>query len=112
VSAARTAEVSFLPLRELEESARLELDEVAAILDELLDNFFVDELDCVTDEDCAASEELDSSTALFSPPSGPELLASSPQATKPMHTKNAINTKNFESLCIGKITIKSIPYSG
>jgi hypothetical protein len=111
VSATRTAEESFL-LLELEEDARLELDEVAEILEELLDNFFADELDCLTDEDRSVSEELDSSTALLSPPSGPELLASSPQATKPMHTENAINTKNFESLCIGKITIKSIPYSG
>jgi hypothetical protein len=111
VSATRTAEESFL-LLELEEEARLELDEVATVFEELLDKFFSDELDRLTDEDCAESDELDSSTALLSPLSGPELLASSPQATKPMHTKNAINTKNFESLCIGKITIKSIPYSG
>lgn len=85
VSATRTAEVSFSPLRELEEEACLELDEVVAIPEELLDNFFVDELDD------AASEELDSSTALFSSPSGPELLASSPQAVKNKVTADAKN---------------------
>jgi hypothetical protein len=57
-------------------------DEVAAIHEELLDETSVDELDSTTDEDDAGSEELDSSTTLLSPPSGPELLASSPQAAK------------------------------
>ena len=41
---------------------------------ELLDKTSADELDAVSDE------ELDSSTALLSPPSGPKLLPSSPQA--------------------------------
>jgi hypothetical protein len=50
---------------------------------ELLDVSSVDELDC------AASEELDSSTVLLSPPSGPELLASSPQAAKNKATADA-----------------------
>lgn len=77
VSATRTAEVSFSPLRELEE--------LVAISEELLDIFFVDELDDTT------SEELDSSTALFSSPSGPELLASSPQAVKNKATADAKN---------------------
>lgn len=77
VSATRTAEVSFSPLRELEE--------LVAISEELLDIFFVDELDDT------ASEELDSSTALFSPPSEPELLASSPQAVKNKATADAKN---------------------
>jgi hypothetical protein len=63
----------------------------------LLDETSADELDCKTDEDCAASEELDSSTALLSPPSGPELLESSPQATRLMHAKQANITENFES---------------
>lgn len=83
MSATRTAEVSFSPLRELEE--------LVAISEELLDIFFVDELDDT------ASEELDSSTALFSPPSGPELLASSPHAIRPAHAKQANTTENFES---------------
>lgn len=47
----------------------------------LLDEISANELDCKTDEDCAASEELDSSTALLSVFSGPEPLESSPQAT-------------------------------
>jgi hypothetical protein len=58
---------------------------------ELLDVSSVDELDC------AASDELDSSTVLLSPPSGPELLASSPQAIRPAHAKQANTTENFES---------------
>ena len=73
VSAEGTEDVSFSSLRELEE--------FVAIHDELLEKMSADELDCVTDEDSTASEELDSSIALLSPPSGPELLASSPQAT-------------------------------
>jgi hypothetical protein len=63
----------------------------------LLDEISANELDCKTDEDCAESEELDSSTALLSPPSGPELLASSPQAIRPAHAKQANTTENFES---------------
>jgi hypothetical protein len=55
----------------------------------LLDETSADELDCTTDEDCATSEELDSSIALLSPPSGPELLASSPQAAKNKATADA-----------------------
>ena len=42
-------------------------------------------------------EELDSSIALLSPPSGPELLASSPHATRLMHAKKANTTKIFGS---------------
>ena len=42
-------------------------------------------------------EELDSSTALLSPPSGPALLPSSPQAIRPAHAKQANTTENFES---------------
>lgn len=83
--------MSFSPLRELEDRACNELDEVASVFEELLDIFFVDELDDT------ASEELDSSTALFSPPSGPELLASSPHAIRPAHAKQANTTENFES---------------
>lgn len=58
----------------------------------LLDEISANELDCKTDEDCAASEELDSSTVLLSPPSGPELLPSSPQAT---NSAAAVTRKNF-----------------
>ena len=47
--------------------------------------------------DDGVHEELDSSTALLSPPSGPELLESSPQATRLMHAKKANTTKIFGS---------------
>lgn len=50
---------------------------------ELLDVTSADELDC------AASEELDSSIVLLSPPSGPELLVSSPQAARTMPKTSA-----------------------
>ena len=74
-------------MRELEEEACHELDEVVAIPKELLDNFFVDELDevaAILEEllDIFFVEELDSSIAPLSPPSGPELLVSSPQAAR------------------------------
>ena len=85
-------------LRELEDFAELLLDSSRLSLRELEELVAIpDELDCTTDEDCAASEELDSSIALLSPPSGPELLASSPQATRLMHAKKANPTKNFDS---------------
>ena len=58
---------------------------------ELLDVSSVDELDC------AASDELDSSTVLLSVFSGPEPLESSPQAIRPAHAKQANTTENFES---------------
>ena len=75
VSAEGTEDVSFSSLRELEEEACHELDEVVAIHDELLDKVSADELGF------AKSDELDSSTALLSVFSGPEPLESSPQAT-------------------------------
>ena len=62
---------------------------------ELLDATSAEELGVTADENGAASEELDSSTALLSPPSGPELLESSPQATRLMHAKKANTTKIF-----------------
>lgn len=87
VSATRTAEVSELldPIAPLQDD-----EEVVAIHEELLDKFSADELGIAStdepgvtaDEKNTASEELDSSTALLSPPSGPELLASSPQAAR------------------------------
>lgn len=97
VSATGTAEVSFLPLRELEDGACHELDEVVAILVELLelsesvtleslDDRVHDELDHTTDEDCATSDELDSLTALLSPLTGAAVF-SSPQATNPITAK-------------------------
>jgi hypothetical protein len=58
---------------------------VASVFEELLDIFFVDELDCAT------FEELDSSIALLSVFSGAELLASSPQAVKNKATADAKN---------------------
>ena len=64
---------------------------------ELLDATSAEELGVTADENGAASEELDSSTALLSPPSGPALLPSSPQATRPAHAKQANTTENFES---------------
>ena len=127
VSALTAREESFSSLRELEEGACHELDEVVTIHDELdeelalledvipapepespfallddtfaeeLEIIFVEELDCATDEDCAASEALDSSIALFSPPSGPELLASSPQAIRSAHAKQAAIEKPFRN---------------
>ena len=83
-----------------EESALLD-DVIPASVPEspfpLLDETSADELDGATDEDGTESEELDSSTALLSPPSGPELLESSPQATRLMHAKKANTTKIFGS---------------
>ena len=66
-----------------EESALL--DPIAPLQDDdvskkLLDATSAEELGVTADENGSASEELDSSTALLSPPSGPELLESSPQA--------------------------------
>ena len=88
------------PLTAAEELALLE-DVIPAPEPEspfpLLDENSADELDSVTDENGTESEELDSSIALLSPPSGPELLASSPQATRLMHAKKANPTKNFDS---------------
>jgi hypothetical protein len=52
----------------------------------LLDEKTDDEFDCKTDEDRSESDELNSSTALLSPPSGPELLPSSPQAIRKKST--------------------------
>ena len=83
-----------------EESALL--DPIAPLQDddvskELLDATSAEELGVTAGETGAASEELDSSTALLSPPSGPALLPSSPQAARQMHAKKANTTKNFES---------------
>ena len=83
-----------------EESALL--DPIAPLQDddvskELLDATSAEELGVTADENGAASEELDSSTALLSPPSGPELLPLSPQPARQMHAKKANTTKNFES---------------
>ena len=98
VSAARTAEVSFLSLRELEELVAIpdELDEVATIPEELLElsvSVTLESLDGsvqdddagkeLADDDCSTSEELNSST-------GVALLPSSPQATRPIATESSI----------------------
>ena len=69
VSAEGTEDVSFSSLRELEE--------FVAIHGELLEKM--------------SADELDSSTALLSVFSGPELLASSPQAVKNKATADAKN---------------------
>lgn len=86
VSAERTEDVSFSSLRELEERACHELDEVVTIHEELLElDESVPPESLVTESaegDDRVHEELDSSIALLSPPSGPELLESSPQAVK------------------------------
>lgn len=84
------------------------LDPIAPLQDddkgkELLDKTSADELDCKTDEDSSASEELNSSTELLSPPSGPALLPSSPQAT---NSAAAVIRTNFpRNLLKGSIII-------
>jgi hypothetical protein len=90
VSALTVADESAL----LDPIAPLQDDDVSK---ELLDATSAEELGVTADENGAASEELDSSTALLSPPSGPELLESSPQAIRPAHAKQANTTENFES---------------
>ena len=80
-----------------EESAPL--DPIAPLQDDDENKELLELSESVTLEssDDRVHEELDSSIALFSPPSGPELLASSPQATRLMHAKKANPTKNFDS---------------
>ena len=80
-----------------EESAPL--DPIAPLQDDDENKELLELSESVTLEssDDRVHEELDSSTALLSPPSGPELLASSPQATRLMHAKKANTTKIFGS---------------
>ena len=90
VSALTAAEESAL----LDPIAPLQDDDVSK---KLLDATSAEDLGVTADETDAVSDELDSSIALLSPPSGPELLESSPQAIRPAHAKQANTTENFES---------------
>ena len=99
VSPLTAAEVSALldpiaPVTLESSDDRVKDDDVSI---KLLDATSADELGVTADETDAVSEELDSSTALLSPPSGPELLPLSPQPARQMHAKKANTTKNFES---------------
>ena len=75
------------------------LDPIASLQDDDENKELLELSESVTLEssDDRVHEELDSSIAQLSPPSGPELLESSPQATRLMHAKKANTTKIFGS---------------